>query len=171
MKFLTISRTMTHDYSIRCSFWYPITSTQNGTFSPLLPKKPQQNNKSSVVHIFSHVYLLKVKKNQTPKLSVLNSRTVGTEVPNGRLYQLPKRRGPELSGYPIQKSNSPPHVEQTKLASVVCWAKLCWICRDLDVGRGQHPSIEKEETIHTNPSSYPPITPLETDWNLTGGSF
>ena len=24
------------------------------------PKKPQQNNKSSVIHIFSHIYLLKV---------------------------------------------------------------------------------------------------------------
>ena len=54
------------------------------------PKKPQQNNKSSVIHIFSHIYLSKVQKNQTPELAILNSRTVGTEVPKRR-YRSPER--------------------------------------------------------------------------------
>ena len=77
----------------------------------------------------------------------------------------------------IQKSNTPPHVDQTKLASVTASTirsrLMKFTCvdlrfvesvhRGLDVGRGQHPSSEKEETIHPNPGRYPPITPLETD--------
>ena len=113
MEFLAISRTITHDYSIRCSIGYSITHVHKTEHSPLsLKKKPQQNNKSSVIHIFFlYLFIKSLEKSnsrtvdselpncryRSPETSVPKSRNVGTEVPIGRLYQLPKRRGPEFT--------------------------------------------------------------------------
>ena len=65
--------------------------------------KPQQNNKSSDIHIFfSYLFIKSLEylviklpncRYWTPEMLVPKSRNVGTEVPNGRLYQLPKSVG------------------------------------------------------------------------------
>ena len=54
---LAISRTIYHDYSNRWSFWNPAKLVN---YTKRIILSPQQNNKSYVIQIFPHVYLLKV---------------------------------------------------------------------------------------------------------------
>ena len=134
MEFLAISRTITHDYSIRCSFRYPITCTKFGTSSPLLPKKPQQNKqyKSSVIHIFfSYLFIKSLEKS--------NSRTVGSVLPNCRY------RTPELS---VPKSRTVAYTNSRNVAVPNCRATIWNICFYI------HPALQKDHTYKSNTNQY-----------------
>ena len=58
---------------------------------PSFKKKPHKTINLRYYIFFSYLFMKSLEKS--------NPRTIGTELPNDRLYQLPKCRGTELLGY------------------------------------------------------------------------